>query len=142
MGSTMEPRKSVLAVIEDLFFLVKVKDAATKAGLDIQLAKSPEAAVAKVRTHQPVLVVVDLNATTLQPLETIRALKSEGVANMLAFVSHVQVDLKRQGQEAGADRVIARSAFSEKLNALMSEAAATRDNEAECGIATGSPPDS
>ena len=75
-------------------------------------------------------------------LETIRSLKSAGASNILAFVSHVQVDLKRQGQEAGADRVIARSAFSEKLNGVMSEAAATRDNEAECGIATGSPPDS
>lgn len=138
----MEPPKSVLAVIEDLFFLVKVKDAATKAGLEIQFAKSPEAAVEKAQAIQPVLIVVDLNATALQPLETIRSLKSAGSSNILAFVSHVQVDLKRQGQEAGADRVIARSAFSEKLNGVMSEAAATRDNEAECGIATGSPPDS
>ena len=120
----------VLAAIDDLFFLVKVKDAAAKAGLGIEFAKTLESFLDKARTLHPALVVIDLNATNLSPLAMIQELKSNQETNstqVLAFVSHVQVDLKKQALEAGADRVVARSAFSQNLNAIMAEAA-SRDN--------------
>ncbi len=120
----------VLAAIDDLFFLVKVKDAAAKAGLGIDFVKSTDNFLEKVRSLHPELIVIDLNAAALSPLALIQALKSNSETNsmqVLAFVSHVQVDLKKQALEAGADRVIARSAFSQNLNAIMAEAA-SRDN--------------
>lgn len=124
------PDRRILVAIDDLFFLVKVKDAAAKAGLAMDLAKSPDALVEKARSAKPALIVIDLNAAALQPLACIAALKADPTTSeteILAFVSHVQVDLKQQAQDAGADRVVARSAFSEKLAAILQQAA-SRDN--------------
>lgn len=120
----------ILAAIDDLFFLVKVKDAASRAGLEMDLAKSPESLVEKARSARPSLIVIDLNAAAVRPLEAIAALKSDAEARdieILAFVSHVQTELRAQAQQAGAERVMARSAFSDKLVAILQETAA-RDN--------------
>ncbi len=120
----------ILAAIDDLFFLVKVKDAATRAGVEMDLAQTPESLASKARELKPALIVLDLNASSLRPLDSIAALKADPQTRdtpILAFVSHVQVDLKQQAQNAGADHVVARSAFSEKLPIILQQAAA-RDN--------------
>jgi len=39
--------------------------------------------------------------------------------NLLAYVSHVQGDLKLQAQEAGCNMVLARSAFSQNLPQIL-----------------------
>lgn len=120
----------ILAAIDDLFFLVKVKDAATKAGVDMDLAQTPESIVSKAREQKPALIVLDLNASSLRPLDSIAALKADPQTHdtpILAFVSHVQVDLKQQALNAGADHVVARSAFAGKLPIILQQAA-SRDN--------------
>jgi CheY-like chemotaxis protein len=119
--------KMILAVLSDLMFTVKIRDAAKRLGLDVTLAKTEEEAVGKAKQN-PSLIIVDLNTTGLNSVELIKKLKTdESTRNfhIVGFVSHVQTDLRKQAQEAGCDEVIARSAFSQNLPGILSRTAGT-----------------
>src|SRR5215813_5979558 len=111
-----EPKK-VLAVLSDLFFSVKLTDAAKRAGLEREFVKDPRDVLEKAKT-QPSLIIFDLNFDAVQPLSLITKLKSsnetKGVS-LIGYLSHVQGELKQQAQEAGCDMVMARSALSTNL---------------------------
>ena len=104
----------LLTVVEDLFFLVQIQDAAKRAGWALQSVRT----AAEIQAGSAQLVIVDLNASALNPLAMIQAAKAAGI-EVLAFVPHVQVDLKKQALEAGADRVVARSNFAQHLNSAL-----------------------
>ena len=116
--------KRVVAVIDDLFFMVKVKDAAVAAGMGIVFAKSGEDALVRC-AEGPSLAVIDLNAGKFAPVELVVALKAVGVP-VLGFLSHVNVELKEKALEAGADRVLARSALAQNINIIFREFAGVR----------------
>ncbi|MDQ6759879.1 MAG: response regulator [Acidobacteriota bacterium] len=114
-------KKKVLAVVEDLLFTVKIMDAAKRVGLDAQFVKSEEDLLEKAK-EKPLLIILDLNTTLVQPLKLITALKSDGDLkniSLIGFLSHVQGELKMAAQEAGANMVMARSAFSQNLQQIL-----------------------
>lgn len=112
--------KIVLAVLDDLFFTVKIEDAAKRAGLQSVFVKSAETALARL-AESPLLVIVDLNCTASNPVSLIRQIKAGDFASIpiVGFVSHVQTSLKQQAQEAGCDKVIARSVLSTSLPQIL-----------------------
>jgi CheY-like chemotaxis protein len=113
--------KKVVAVLSDLMFIVKIQEAAKRAGLSVVFVKSLEAAMAQAKDH-PAVMIVDLNTTALDALEFISKLKSDSETrqvNLLGYVSHVQGDLKQAAQDKGCDTVIARSAFSQNLPTIL-----------------------
>ena len=112
--------KQILAVVDDLMFAVKITDAAKRNGLETTFVKTFEDAVSKAAAL-PLLLILDLNNRSLDPLALIRDLKAGDTRNVpiLAFVSHVQGELKQQAQEAGANVVLARSAFTQNLPQLL-----------------------
>ena len=105
--------KEILAVMDDLFFLVKVQDGAKRAGMNVTFVKTEEAAVAA----EADLVVVDLNCKAIDPLRLMAALK--GKRRVIGYLSHVQTDLRQQAIAAGYDAVYPRSAFSQKLADIL-----------------------
>ena len=114
-------KKRVLAVLSDLMFTVKIQEAAKRAGMDYTFVNSQQDALAQARLH-PAVIILDLNHAAMQPLETIAKLKSDEATSkidLLGYVSHVQADLKKAAHEQGCDVVIARSAFSQNLPALL-----------------------
>lgn len=123
---------SIVAIIDDLFFLVQVQDMAKRAGVPLRSANTVEGALSQPAT----LAIVDLNArqSPVQPI--IAALQTAGIPTV-AFVAHVQADLKQQALDAGVDRVIARSAFARVMPELIAQA---RHNKDGCETVTGSPP--
>ena len=115
------PRKKVLAVLEDLLFTVKISDAAKRAGLDVEFLKSEKDALDKA-AENPFLMIIDLNCGCVQPLDLIAKLKGSRATktiSIIAFLSHVQGELKQAAQEAGANIVMARSAFSQNLQQIL-----------------------
>ena len=112
-------KKRVLAVLQDLLFTVKIADAAKRNGLGVQFVKTHDEAIAAAQ-DQPLLIIMDLNAN-LDPVELIRELKAGETSKVpvIAFVSHVQGELKQQAHDAGADMVMARSAFSTNLPQIL-----------------------
>jgi PleD family two-component response regulator len=115
-------KKKILAVVEDLLFTVKISDAAKRAGLDVEFVKSERDVIDKVTHEKPLLVILDLNFTAVQPLKLISKLKGDGEMkqiSVIGYLSHVQGELKQQAQEAGANIVMARSAFSQNLPQIL-----------------------
>ena len=112
--------KRVLAIVDDLLFQVKIGDAAKRAGLEAQFVKSEEDAVAKAK-EKPLLIILDLNCRSADPIALIQKLKSAEMVRvpLIGFVSHVQGDLKQQAHAAGMDMVMARSAFSQNLPQIL-----------------------
>jgi PleD family two-component response regulator len=109
--------KRVLAVVNDLFFSVKLSEAAKRNGLDLEFVKEGNLVLEKAG-EKPSLIIFDLNFDAVQPLELITQLKSKPLTkgiSLIGYLSHVQVDLKQQAQAAGCDMVMARSAFSQNL---------------------------
>jgi CheY-like chemotaxis protein len=114
-------RKKVVGVLSDLMFTVKIQEAAKRAGLDAVFVKTKQEALEKAK-DQPVALIIDLNSAAAEPLELIEACKANsetGKVNLIAFVSHVQADLKQAAQEKGADLVVARSVFSQNLPNIL-----------------------
>jgi len=121
MMQKQEPNR-VLAAVSDLFFSVKLTEAAKRAGLLLEFVKEPAELLEKAAAQKPSLIVFDLNFEALQPLKVIGKLKgkpeTKGIS-LIGYLSHVQAELKQQAQEAGCDMVLARSAFSQNLPVIF-----------------------
>ena len=117
----LKEKRKVLAVVDDLLFTVKINDAAKRAGLDAQFIKSEKDLLDKAE-DKPLLIILDLNATSVHPLNLISKLKGNGDlknVSVIGFLSHVQGELKQKAQEAGANMVMTRSAFSQNLQQIL-----------------------
>lgn len=122
-------KKKILAVVDDLLFTVKISDAAKRAGLEAEFVKSEKDVMEKAMHEKPLLIILDLNNNSVQPLELISKLKSDGdlrQISLIGYLSHVQGELKQKAQEAGANIVMARSAFSQNLPQILKRHAGVR----------------
>jgi PleD family two-component response regulator len=114
-------RKKILAVVSDLFFTVKIADAAKRAGMTVETVKDPAAVLAAAKA-KPAIIIFDLNFDDVQPLGLISQIKGDeqfkGVS-LIGYLSHVQGELKQAAHEAGCDVVMARSALSKNLPDIL-----------------------
>jgi CheY-like chemotaxis protein len=116
-----EPQKKIVAVLNDLFFTVKINESAKRAGLPITFVKSRADVLAQA-AEKPVLIIFDLNFSEIEPLEVVRELKADpemSKISVIGYLSHVQGELKQDAQSAGCDMVMARSAFSQNLPQIL-----------------------
>jgi CheY-like chemotaxis protein len=111
----------IVALMDDLFFQMKVAETAKHLGLELRVATNGDALL-ELLEPSPKLVIVDLNARS-QPLavvERVRAAHKD--LRVIGFLSHVQRDLAAQAQAAGCNEVMPRSAFTQNLAAILSAA--------------------
>ena len=103
MQMQKQDNKTVLAVVNDLFFSVKITDAAKRAGMPVEFIKDEKEVIAKAKTR-PTLIIFDLNFSDVQPLKLILKLKSgadfKGIS-VIGYLSHVQAELKTPGAGSG-----------------------------------------
>lgn len=119
-------RRKIIAAVHDLFFTVKINEAARRAGVSVQFVKD-EKALLQSAEDQPALIIIDLNCAGVKPLQSIGKLKSNPELkniSVVGYVSHVQGELKQKAHDLGFDMVLARSAFSQNLDNLMKRHAA------------------
>ena len=113
--------KKVLAVVSDLFFSVKINDAAKRAGMSVEFVKDEHEVLTKAKS-KPSLIIFDLNFESVNPLDIITKLKSNAELkniSVIGYLSHVQGELKQKAHETGCDMVLARSAFSQNLAQIL-----------------------
>ena len=113
----------IVAVVNDLMFGSKIRAAAHQQGIAIAFARS-SAALHEQAAHAT-LLLLDLNTRWLQPADEIRALKASPATQhvrIIAFGSHVDTATLTAAREAGADRVMANSAFVKEMSELISTA--------------------
>ena len=117
----MPDPKKIVAVLDDLMFTVKINEAAKRLGFQMVFVKT-EKDVYEQAKQKPALIILDLNCTAVPMLKVAQKLKSDpeykGIS-VIAYLSHVQVDLKQEAQNAGLDMVMARSAFSTNLPQIL-----------------------
>jgi CheY-like chemotaxis protein len=109
----------VVALMDDLFFQMKLAETAKQLGLDVKVAANGDALMGLLESA-PKLVIVDLNARS-QPLQAIaRVRQASKDIRVVGFVSHVQTQLAAQAQAAGCNEVLPRSSFTQNLAAILS----------------------
>jgi len=114
-------RKKIVAAIGDLFFTVKIRETARHAGIEVEFVKSEKDVLEMAKTH-PLLIILDLGFSILQPIKLISKLKSAEESkqiSLIGYLSHVEGELKQQAHDAGCDMVMAKSAFSQNLPQIL-----------------------
>jgi CheY-like chemotaxis protein len=119
----------VLALVDDLLFLSRIREAARDTGLEVRGVRSAaellEGARAGVR-----LVLVDAEGARLPWAEAVSALRKDAAlasVPVIAFVSHLRADRAEAARAAGCSRVLARGAFVQELPRLLVAAASKED---------------
>ena len=114
----------VLLVVDDLFFSIKIKTAAQHLGTEVFFDRTGANTLDTIKEKKPRLVIFDLDAARLRPIETVAAMKNDPELRAmptLGFVSHVHADTIAAARAAGIDQVLARSAFAERLGTLLGD---------------------
>jgi hypothetical protein len=97
----------IVALAPDLFFATKIEETLTSAGHDVTVVARADALPADAE-----LVIVDLDQVG-------PAIEPSSGAPTLAFYSHVDVETRRRGEEAGFDLVVPRSRMAREMPELV-----------------------
>jgi PleD family two-component response regulator len=112
----------ILAVLDDLLFTSKIKTTAAQLGVPVSFARSPQTALAAMRSTLPALVILDLNNPRTDPFGTLASMKADASLSAIptvGYASHVQTDVIEAARRAGVDDVMARSAFTQRLGEIL-----------------------
>jgi DNA-binding NarL/FixJ family response regulator len=117
-------RAPVHALLDDLFFRSRIEATAAAAGVDLHVSRTLEELREAVEAQGCGGVLVDLGMETDEAVAAIRALKRMAEPPIVvAWGSHVDAEALEAARAAGADRVLARSAFTRRLPDLLRELA-------------------
>jgi CheY-like chemotaxis protein len=114
----------LVAFVDDLMFLSKIREAGRAAGVDVKAARGVDGLVEAARDGAS-LVLVDADSERLPWREAVAALRATpelASLPVVAFLSHVRTDHAEAARAAGATRVLARSAFVKELPQLVAQA--------------------
>ncbi len=117
---------TILALVEDLFFISRIGSTVKNLGYQIEwlerAAQVEGTFTEALAARQPALVIVDLNNRHIPWEEWMTAAKQDPETRqipMMAFGSHMDVDLMKRAKETGADAVYAKSRFTEAMPELI-----------------------
>src|SRR4051794_7714163 len=112
----------LLAVVDDLFVKSRIDAAAEAAGVEGRYVASADE-VRRLTAGRPALALLVGMAATRRPwADLVRDLKADPATRstyVLAFGPHKNLALRERALEAGADRVLANSAFARALPDLV-----------------------
>jgi DNA-binding NarL/FixJ family response regulator len=109
----------VAAVVDDLMFLSRIREAAKRQGADVRAVRTAADATAACR-EGAALVILDLDTPRLPVMETIAAIAGDAAGvELVGFYSHVETERAREARAAGCRTVLPRSAFVRQLDDLL-----------------------
>ena len=114
----------VLALVDDLIFMSKIRAAASRLGVAVASPR-PDSALEDMRRQPPALVILDLNNRRVDSLATAAAMKADPAlkdVRTLAFAGHTQLDLLEAARRAGVGEVLTRGALNEMLPEILARA--------------------
>jgi DNA-binding NarL/FixJ family response regulator len=110
-----------VALMDDLFFQMKIAETAKQLGVDFKVATTGEALLSLLDPPTK-LVIIDLNARS-SPVATIEHLRAtQKELRVVAFLSHVQTELAAMARAAGCTDILPRSLFTRNLAAILETA--------------------
>lgn len=112
----------ILYSCSDLLWATRVKATADALGIPSRPVRSVEMLESRLADASPVALLVDLEMG-FTGIELIARAVAAGGLRVLAFGPHVATDALANARLAGADRVLSRGAFADRLPDLLRELA-------------------
>ena len=119
----------IIVAVDDFLFRSKIRTTGKQAGVELSFPKTPDEFIEQARALKPALAIFDLNSPKMDPIGTIARMKQDGdlkAIPTLGFVSHVDTSSIQAARSAGADEILARSAFAANLGDILIAHGATR----------------
>jgi DNA-binding NarL/FixJ family response regulator len=119
-----------IAIVSDLIFASRITGTAAKLGVECRTVLD-EATLTDVLKGdaRPDVVFVDLHCDGVGGPAAIQAIKNkQPTTTVVAFGSHVEVELLQRARDAGADEVLPRSAFVQRLPEFLAGASGPRSD--------------
>jgi CheY-like chemotaxis protein len=113
----------LLAIVDDLFVRSRIDAAADVTGVEVRYVGTSDEIREAVADGPARAMLVGMAATRRRWPELIRQIRAEPSTRdlfVLAFGPHKNLELRAQALDAGADRVVANSAFTRLLPTLLS----------------------
>jgi PleD family two-component response regulator len=131
-GTAVTRGDLLVAIVDDLFVRSRIDAAAGVAGVEVRYAGAFEE-IRSALAERPVRAVLVGMAATRRPwpaiVQQIRADDSTRGLYILAFGPHMNLELRARALEAGANRVVANSAFTRLLPTLLATPTAAVPDE-------------
>lgn len=115
-------KRRVLAGVSDMFFASKIRGTAEHLNVTVEFARTTDALFDKAKTEVPALVILDLQSDRPDAFEVTARFKSDEQLKsvpIVAFFSHVEVELQRRAKEVGVDSILPRSVFTARLPEIL-----------------------
>jgi hypothetical protein len=109
----------IVARVEDLMFRAKIDAAARHLSTPVEFVSTGE--LAKACSNGAAAAFVELTPEVLAVVAKMKKESRTRAVAVVGFLSHVDKKLAEEAREAGVDRVLARSQFSETLPDLILE---------------------
>jgi CheY-like chemotaxis protein len=110
----------VLALVDDIFFQAKLLETAKQVGLELKCVTTSDELNRQIQDQAPDLVIIDLNARA-GGVEALEKLPPGNPVRVIAFLSHVQVELAERARRAGCSDVMPRSKFTQNLASIFAQ---------------------
>ena len=120
----------ILAIVDDLMFSSKLRNAAKALDVPLSFSRSVERALSDMRANTPSLVILDLNNPRIDALAIVAVMKGDATlaaVPTIGFAQHTEVDAINAARAAGVGQVLARSAFFDRLPELLAQGAVQND---------------
>jgi len=111
---------TAIVAVRDLVFRSKILAAAERIGASVKLAPRGTPLDEAVRELGPGTLIVDLAEPGV--VEQIGLAKAAGATRVLGYAGHLAEDLMARAREAGADEVLSRGQFAQRLEGLLLDA--------------------
>ena len=114
--------RTVIAVVDDMFFISKIRETGKALGLIVSFPRNLDALRATIAEDVPELILVDLHHQKLDAVQLASELKANETVKdtpLLGFFAHIQTDLQRQAVQAGYDAVLPRSILFRDLAKIL-----------------------
>jgi DNA-binding NarL/FixJ family response regulator len=119
--------REIMVFVEDIFFTAKIRETARVLSRDVRFIRDLAGLDKRLSGPAPGMIIIDLAAESLKPLEIIRRVKEQPEwqqARIVAYASHARAELMEEANQIGADTVLPKSGFTQKLAEILQSAAA------------------
>lgn len=109
---------SLVYLVEDLFFVARIRDAADRLGIEQRSA--PDAARLPGAARGASLVIVDLRRPdALEALEALAADPATAAIRSVGFIDHGNVEVMKAAAARGCATVLSKRRFASELPAIL-----------------------
>lgn len=115
-------QKTILVVVNDIFFYTKLRDALKPHGYVLERARAQEEVREKAAALRPAAAVLNMNDPSVDGLKALEALRAEPGSKtlpVLAFANHEEVDTWNRAKALGVTKIVSRNEFSARMKELV-----------------------